>query len=470
MKKTILFSLLALALVSCSDDDEATFQLSEAAFVGDWVYDHPEEGIWETQRFTSSGAFYFTSDHYAGWKLNNRQTPGRYRKSGDNTLAINATLGGMAVENQLTVTALTPFAYSAYYSEAPDARQLFTYARLLSTTIVKPGESVTPDYTTAAAVRNGAFRSHNTAIATVDAETGTVTGRSSGFTYIDVPTPDGTAVAGIAVFDKDRIVPDCSAALGKTVAEIVQERGSGYIFRDDNSGVTYTTDDYAVDTIRYITGVADRQRVDYVQLSMADRVTAADISRDLAARYTLLPTNGDASVYRVATNAEGLTVVASYSAEQATVSFFTLKPVDLWADFTPLFGLSDAAVNKALTAQGAQYVGSDYSYSTGGSDYYALTPTSKADLAGFVFNAEGKMCEYWAYPTVETMADPSTVTTWLAALFAYAPAESTATMQVFYNNAHTLRVAFNITDGYVQYTSLTQKPFTPAAAKLPRKR
>lgn len=463
MKNIIGLLLCCLAFTACSSDDEASTAISESDFVGEWVYDHPEEGYWETQKFTSTGAFYFSSDRYAGWKIDNRMVPGQYRKSGDRTLIINSMMGDLPVANTLTVTALTPYSYSAQYSEADTPEKIFTYARLLTTLTVRPGERVTPSYDTLAPRHSGAFRSHNSAIATADTGSGEITGVRSGFTYVDIATPEGTAVVGVAVFDPDNMFKDYSMYIGKTVSQVVESEGTDYFYRDDSNGLRYISDDYLTDTITYITGVQDRQHVEYVQLAFGDRVSSGDIERYLAARYEPLPGEREEMVYVTGATAQGLATVVRYDARSRTAAFFAVKPIDLWRDECDLFGLSDSDVNKQMKEQGGKYLFSDYSYSRDGSDYYDFPGSAVASLIGFVFNGEGKMCEYWVYLNDDYASHMAEVTKWLNAIYVYAPKESTTSQTIYYDASRRVRVVLDAS-GYVSYTDSAQKPFTPAAA------
>ena len=57
MKKLFAFMLCAIAFCACSNDDDEPVIDYANLLVGQWVYDHPEEGVWETIKFTSSGMF-----------------------------------------------------------------------------------------------------------------------------------------------------------------------------------------------------------------------------------------------------------------------------------------------------------------------------------------------------------------------------------------------------------------------------
>ena len=75
-KKSFLLLILIgiTTLFSCSSDESDgnnSRQLKVEDIIGEWVYDHPEEGIWEKQKFMSSGVFYYSNTSLGGWKFSN---------------------------------------------------------------------------------------------------------------------------------------------------------------------------------------------------------------------------------------------------------------------------------------------------------------------------------------------------------------------------------------------------------------
>lgn len=51
MKRTILYLVACMLLItSCQEDGEELFRLQLDQLEGEWVYDAPQEGVWEVQK------------------------------------------------------------------------------------------------------------------------------------------------------------------------------------------------------------------------------------------------------------------------------------------------------------------------------------------------------------------------------------------------------------------------------------
>lgn len=468
MKNLLFFFAACFMLVSCSDDDdnnggngEPSVQIDD--LVGEWVYNHPEEGIWEVQKFMPSGVFYYSDKVTGSWKFENTMNSGRYWVEDNNRVTCQFSINGVSTQIKMTVLEITPYSYTAEYN---DGAQLgtFTYARLLSKVQIKPGKSVTPDYSALLTVTANSFKSHNTNIATVDSH-GTITGLKSGHTYIDVDTPQGTAVIEVVIFDNENMFADYSFAFGKTIPEIVGIIGNGYVYRDDNAGLVYELDDYLADELSFMTGLYDTKHVEFVQLKLNGNVSVSSIVAHLTDKYTLL--SSSEGVYNIITDltVDGSPIVAIYDSNNSKITFSTILPESRWTDFAYLFGQSDAIVHQEMTECGYPYLFSDYSYSKDGSDYYTINDSKDASMVGFVFNGENKMCEYWIYLYDDYMEYAEDIVTWLKSRYVLSTEETTSTQYVFYDNLNRMRVVFDAS-GYVSYTDTAQTPFTPASGTM----
>lgn len=463
--KKIYFLLVACMVVftSCTKHHDDLFKLQIDQLEGEWVYDHPEEGVWETQTFYPSGVFYYSNKVDGGWKLQNSMNEGRYWIDGDNKVTCQYLFNGVSSQVKMTVLEITPYSYTAEYNDGAILGR-FTYARLLSEVELIPGETKAIDYSSMVKIDIKGFKTHNAKIATVD-NSGNITAVGLGHTYVDVVTDEGTAVIEVIVFDRNNMFGDYSFAFGKTIPEIIEIVGQDYILSDDNVGVIYYLDDYLADELAFITGLYDTSHVEFVKLTLNDNISKTVIIAHLKDRYTYF---SDADgIYNFITDqtVNNNPIAIIYDTNKSTLSYVVLKPSDRWTDFSYLFGQSDSMVNSEMKELGYTYFFSDYTYSKDGSDYYIINDSNDASMVGFVFNGENKMCEYWVYLYDDYMSYANDIISWLKSKYVISTEESSNTQIVFYDNANRMRIVFDAS-GYVSYTDSKQTPFTPASAAL----
>ena len=195
MKKIFAFMLCAIAFCACCDDEDAPDYAN--LLVGQWVYDHPEEGVWETIKFTSSGMFYYSNSNEILYEFENENVNGRYFVDGNKVTGTYKLNEVTQMNLDMQITAINDLEFTAKFN---DTGLTFTYARLLDSETIEYNGTIQPNYDNL--LRGAdiiAYSSHNPNIAKVDAASGRVTGLSSGRTYIDVITSEGTAVVEIIV-------------------------------------------------------------------------------------------------------------------------------------------------------------------------------------------------------------------------------------------------------------------------------
>ena len=454
MKKTpfliVLCSLFLLA--SCCKEEERT-SLDLTNSIGEWVYDHPEEGIWETMKFTSSGIFYF-SNRVDTWNIQNDKNDGRYFLDGAN---ITGTyfLNGVSMNLNMTVSQITNYSFTARFN---DTGLNFTYAKLLGTVKIKPGQTMIPDYATYVSVGIKGYSSHKPNMVTVNATTGEITAIRSGRTYIDVITDEGTTVLEVTSFDADNLFSDYSWALGMTIPEVVSREGNDYYYRDDTDGLIYLSDEYLIDTLKYFTGIYDKIHVEFVQLDLNNNLTSSQIVKTLKKKYELISEDESSCSFLTGQTIDDLpvTIIYRYNDKESQIVWGLLQPFSLWTDFKVFFGRDKDYMRTELPLWGYNFMFSDYSYSRNGSDYYKITDSEYAAMVGFVFNTENKMCEYWVYLFDDVRQ--SDVYTYLNTKYVQSVSERTSTQYVFYDKTRRQRIVFD-KSGYVSYTDSEQKPF-----------
>lgn len=344
MKKNLFLLLMLIGittLFSCSSDDtegNGSRQLNVEDIVGEWVYDHPEEGIWEKQKFMSSGVFYYSNTSLGGWKFSNDTKDGRYSVEGDNRVTMNVVLGGVTTKLMLKVLEITDYAYTAEYTNGNASVGVFTYAKQIGSITVKPNETYTPSYSQSVKANIKSYASHDETIAKVNSNDGTITAISAGHTYIDIVTDQGTAVYEVIVFDDENMFEDYSFAFGKTIQEIVDLKGNDYLYRNDKNGLVYYSTDYLTDTVKYITGAYDKTHVEFVQLYLNDNISKSKIKQYLDGKYELLSSTDNKYSYVTDKVVDGNPIAAIYDSNSSIISFGQILPSDRWTDFAGLFG------------------------------------------------------------------------------------------------------------------------------------
>lgn len=344
MKKFFFLLVCTLCILSCNDDNEGNSLPVLDKIVGEWIYDHiDDEGIWEAQKFMPSGVFYYSNISTGGWKFSNDTNDGRYWIEDGNRVTCSYSMNGVSVTLKMTITNITDYSYTAEYNDGATLGT-FTYARLIDKQRIKPGQKVVPDYKQLVHAAILGYKSHKTNVATVDPSSGEITAVASGHTYIDVVTDQGTAVIEVISFDEDNMFEDYSFALTKTIPEIVEHEGDDYEHRDDEMALVYVSDHFLVDTVMYMTGLNDKTHVEYVQLILNDNVSSTQIKKHLAEKNAVIQVTETTSSYVTDRKVGRLLVALLYDETQSALSFFLLKPSDLWTDYGSLLRLTPVEV------------------------------------------------------------------------------------------------------------------------------
>lgn len=344
MKKLFFLLVCTLCIWSCSDDEEDNSLPVLDKIVGEWVYDHvDDQGVWETQKFMSSGVFYYSNTVTGGWKISNDTKDGRYWIEDGNRVTCSCSMDGVSVTFKMKILDITDYSYTAEYNDGATLGT-FTYARLIDKLRIKPGQKVTPDYGQLVHTTILGYKSHKTNVATVDPSSGEITAVASGHTYIDVVTDQGTAVIEVISFDEDNMFEDYSFALTKTIPEIIEHEGNDYKYRDDEMALVYVSDHFLVDTVTYMTGINDKTHVEYVQLKLNDNISPTKIKKHLAEKNAVIQVTETTSSYVTDRKVGRLPVALLYDETQSALNFFLLRPSDLWTDYVSLLRLTPVEV------------------------------------------------------------------------------------------------------------------------------
>lgn len=214
MQSKFLILLSLLLAYSCSKDGDVPGPYKSFIDVlsNTWIYEEPENGVWEKDRFTPSGIFYSTytlsaygiSENVSGNYsiMNGNQIIGQYRLSSGTQMNLDWTINDL---NELQMT----------YTQNTVGGLRFTVNRLLAELNMNYGETMIPDYKSLipgeitiyhtydnpekGCPQIQGFSSRNNRIATVNAATGEIKAVSKGRTYVEVISNLGTAVIEVNV-------------------------------------------------------------------------------------------------------------------------------------------------------------------------------------------------------------------------------------------------------------------------------
>ncbi|MBR7031594.1 MAG: hypothetical protein IKI06_10240 [Prevotella sp.] len=249
-----LLILLFNMVCSCTDSDSSSDSDSKTSWwseipekiVGDWVYDHPEESVWEIMSFTKTGVFTYSNDSY--WDIHNENVTGRYYINEDK-LTGTYYRDGITLNLDVVIKSINNYEFTAKFN---DTGLTFTYSKRISVKEMKIGETITPDYEydlwhslNGNATKDDAgqifrYSSHNIKVATVDANSGEITAVGGGRTYIDVVTDKGTAVVEVNIEEPKYFVAyDYTQFIGATKKTVIDTFEGMYTSEDDTMIYNY---------------------------------------------------------------------------------------------------------------------------------------------------------------------------------------------------------------------------------------
>ena len=453
MKK--ILSLIALALTigftSCSDDscDHIT---PPPPPVDKWI-----EGLWyveadnEEINYGNSGTFY---DRYSNVELSG-ETEGRYEMDYANMkLTYRYSYLGNNVTKDWTVKNHKEFSFKLSSSDASG----LDVEKIVEQHKVNVGETVKLNIATERSDINvSSYKSNNELIATVSSD-GIVTAMGGkGTTYIKMTTNSGNVWAKITVGEDNKdLWCDYVCLIGADYNTMRQYFSR--IGEPATDGIDYFK--YIMSIHQYIESVnilmdTEEDFITAIQLFIKDGVPPVEIKSYLKSRYY---EQEEFSLYSTQPEIEESKAIVTYDQENRCVSLFetqhTLHP-ELWHDFTKLFGSDKTSVKNAMDKYGYSFLMSDNSYSVDGSDYYYITDNNYLTMAGFVFNPDKQVSEFWLY--LNSKSNPNEIYNYLGHKYQENKNESTDYSLVFYNEDKSLKVVFDLVTPAVIYTKLTMK-------------
>lgn len=249
----VLILILSIVCSCKSDSDSDTkpeaswWDAIPEKIVGDWVYDNSKENTWEIMSFSKTGVFTFSTDSY--WDIVNENVNGRYFVNEDKVTG-SYYRDGIVQNLDLVIKSINNYDFTAKFN---DTGLTFTYSKRISTKDMKTGEAISPDYEydlwhslNGNATKDDAgkiyrYTSHNTRVATVDANTGEITAVGGGRTYIDVVTDKGTAVVEVNVEETEEpkyfMAYDYTQFIGATKQTVTDT--FEFLYTTDGDWITY---------------------------------------------------------------------------------------------------------------------------------------------------------------------------------------------------------------------------------------
>ena len=453
MKK--ILSLIAFALTigftSCSDDscDHITPPPPPEK---NWI-----EGLWyveadnEEINYGNSGTFY---DRYSNVELSG-ETEGRYEMDYANMkLTYRYSYLGNNVTKDWTVKNHKEFSFKLSSSHASG----LDVEKIVEQHKVNVGDSVKLNFAAERSDINvSSYKSNNELIATVSSDGTVTTMGGKGTTYIKMTTNSGNVWAKITVGEDNKdLWCDYVCLIGADYNTMRQYFSR--IGEPETDGINYFK--YIMSIHQYIESVnilidTEEDFVTAIQLFIKDGVPPVEIKSYLKSRYY---EQEGFIFYSTQPEIEESKAIVTYDQENRCVSLFetqhTLHP-ELWHDFTKLFGSDKTSVKNAMDKYGYSFLMSDNSYSVDGSDYYYITDNNYLTMAGFVFNPDKQVSEFWLY--LNSKSNPNEIYNYLGHKYQENENESTDYSLVFYNEDKSLKVVFDLVTPAVIYTKLTMK-------------
>lgn len=334
MKKLFYCIGLALSLIACTDNDDSEPKLNpHDLIVGEWIYDHPEEGYWEECIYTASGKYYVSSNFGKEYiDLANYKGVGTYNLDGDDlTVEYNSNVFQWDLvdvdECELTII-----------SEG----QYFTYSRVLGKYTLSVGDVKKMNY---GSLLEGesvlSFNSHNPETAVVS-NNGEITALEVGFTYIDIVTSKGTRVVRVDVEDSDNLFVDYTASLIWDFEKVVKEWGDNYYFKAEDA-LFYLVKNKYISKVKLISEEKNGT-VSSLNLQLNTLQTDAEERKQaihdyLSKKYEFRNSDEEGNLYYHNWNANAdFKMNLGYFVNDEMITFMIYNPQDLWRDYSLDFG------------------------------------------------------------------------------------------------------------------------------------
>lgn len=195
----LLCAVCICTLFSCDDDskNDSTIEIPEVdiadEIIGEWVYDNPVEGSWQSMKFVAEGSFFCYSDNKDNWSTVLKDiNKGNYGVKG---MAVSANNGSTYLD--MTVSKINGYQFTTRLHETTLD---IIFHKVVMRTHLNYGKSIIPPYNDLVDTTIVEYKSHDESIAIVDSSTGEITAvANNGRTYVDIVTNSGTAVIKVMI-------------------------------------------------------------------------------------------------------------------------------------------------------------------------------------------------------------------------------------------------------------------------------
>lgn len=355
--------LLSIMLAACEKDGDSgknkTGQTAEQ-IVGTWVYDAPDEGIWEQQEFLSNTKLYMSADYLTPYMRLERLS-GSYMVKSDNQIMLTySNIQGGTSYQDVTLDKISRYEYQGRYYSDDQFTGSYTYHRLVGKLKMSLGEEMTLN------ARQYIDDAEATGMGIVDptiakiSTSGTITPLGSGITYVTLDTNLGQAYVELIVTDLDNLFPDYSETLYMTKDEVIAKWPRCNREYDNAFLYPVRANDYA-DLVTILWDETDH--IDYIKYDlrygiMNESELQQKVNQYLGTKFQFVAEEDGKYYYLVDGLHEDKTYpYAVYNPKEHKVemakALYTVD--DLWDDYTKGFGLNSDQLKSMYGAANTFY-------------------------------------------------------------------------------------------------------------------
>lgn len=412
--------------------------------VGTWVYDSPKEKTWERYTYEDNGYAYIQWATYDGIYNLNESSQGLYSIE-DQTVSVtvNSTTGQMNMRMVTESINDLNWTYAAYDGSHMNGK--YTVQRMLESVTLSPEGTSQPNYQSLVGTAEiQSYKSHNEAVATVS-ESGEITAKAKGRTYIDVNTSKGSGVVEVNV-DGGAIPVAFEDCIGKGISKVHEILGDKPYYEDETT-IIYKDFTSEIDMV----GVSlDSQTglVKGVTITYNSSVKTSQVTSILDATFIpyLSQTTDTFKAYMDTAERADATVGVTWDIPNLTLTYVNLA-TDLFTDYSVLVGMDKAQVLKRMGREPDS--SNDQSQSWFFFDNKGIMIVS-AYYTDFINN-------YDDVRSVVTMFDDTLtveqITNYLKKKYPYYPEYSSDDELVFVPEGHTMEIYYQPKQKMIMYIS-----------------
>lgn len=256
MKKISLIRILLLAFVliaatACSEDpDVVTGMQSDisTALVGDWYTEDEALGLYGEHTYTADNIV-SVNEYRKMYGYRRQHMSGSYEVKESSLSRTLTSDAGLPTTETVTVDSLSPLYFRTVSTDYGVAK----FYRIVGTLDIQAGSTIQLDvlqyivpFTNKVQEIYG-YTVKDSSVASIE-ESGLLTAKRQGTTYVLADTPSGTAIVKLSVSDGGNLWHDFSQSLGKSIDAVTQEYGPFYAYMTGES-LQYIFDDYYVNSM-----------------------------------------------------------------------------------------------------------------------------------------------------------------------------------------------------------------------------